>query len=121
VDSPYKKCDFQFREEVPKMQPLTPSTDCLNAPMTLLRIRDWATDLRDGSKLESDSPCCTLVRLIDVRPMLMANNARESIDRSILMLIGLLVVSGGGSPSIPKLPGRESLAHRCCEFGQVAT
>ena len=80
------------------MQTLTPSNACLNGP-ALLRLRVWATSLRDASLPELASQCRTLIQLIDLRPRLKANNAAESVDRSILMLVGLLVVCGAGAPA----------------------
>ena len=69
------------------MQTQIPSTTRLDDP-SLLRLRVWAAELRDDGPPEVTPQCRTLIRLIDVRSRLMAKNAIESVDRSIVMLVG---------------------------------
>jgi hypothetical protein len=80
------------------MQTLIPSTTRLDDP-TLIRLRVWAANLRDDGPPELTPPCRTLIHLIDVRGKLTAKNAVESVDRSIFMLVGQLVVCGASAPS----------------------
>jgi hypothetical protein len=79
------------------MQTRLPSTTRLDEP-ALLRLRIWATSLRDEGLPELTSQCRTLVQLIDVRSRLTARNAVECVDRSIRVLADHLVERGAGSP-----------------------
>jgi hypothetical protein len=81
------------------MQTLIPSSTRLDEP-ALLRLRVWAANLRDGGRAELTQPSRTLIHLIDIRSRLMAKNAVETVERSILMLIGQLVVCGASAPAV---------------------
>ena len=80
------------------MQTHLPSTTRLD-DLCLFRLRLWAANLRDEGSPELTPQCHTLIQLIDVRPRLMARNAVESVDQSILVRAGQLVARGAGTSS----------------------
>ena len=65
---------------------------------TAARLRAWAADLRDGSNPGITAMARVLVDLLDVRGGLQADNARESVDHSIALLAGRLLVAGAPGP-----------------------
>jgi hypothetical protein len=65
---------------------------------TAARLRVWAAALRDRSDPALAVLARILVDLLDVRGGIQADNARESVDRSIALLAGLLLVAGAPGP-----------------------
>jgi hypothetical protein len=61
---------------------------------TAARLRVWAANLRDGSNPAIAALALILVDLLDVRGGIQADNARESVDHSIALLAGLLLMAG---------------------------
>ena len=78
-------------------KPLTLPTVRLNLH-TAARLRVWAADLRDGSNPGITAMARVLVDLLDVRGGLQVDNARESVDHSIALLAGWLLVAGAPGP-----------------------
>jgi hypothetical protein len=66
--------------------------------LAAVRLRVWAADLRDGSNPDLSGMARVLVNLLDVRGGLQADNARESVDHSIALLAGRLLVAGAPGP-----------------------
>jgi hypothetical protein len=66
----------------------------------LLRLRVWAAEVRDrtgehaGAPAEAATLARTLCRLIDQRGGLVAENARDAVDATIALLVGILVLEG---------------------------
>lgn len=66
----------------------------------LLRLRVWAADVRDGkgefaaAPAEAAGLAKTLCHLLDRREGLRAHNARDELDGTVALLVGILVLSG---------------------------
>jgi hypothetical protein len=78
-------------------KPLVLPTARLNLH-TAARLRVWAADLRDGSNPAIAALARILVDLLNVRGGIQADNARESVDHSIALLAGRLLVAGAQGP-----------------------
>jgi hypothetical protein len=72
---------------------------------TRARLRVWAAEVRDQHKDHAavSSAACdlakTLCSLLDIHESIQADNARDSNDTSIALVLGMLVLSGQRPPA----------------------
>jgi hypothetical protein len=74
--------------------------------VTRAKLRVWAAEIRDGQgEHTTASPdvrqlAKTLCAVLDVSTSLHADNAQQSADRSVALLLGLLVLLGLSPPAV---------------------
>ncbi len=73
-------------------------------PTRLLRLRAWATAVRDRSGTHSGEPeevsklGKTLCKLLDTHSGLQSDNVRNAVDGNVALLVGLLLLAGARWP-----------------------